>query len=109
MIKDLFHLLPCRHLFYKTVDIRKICLLPVIILFAPSSVPFNEYKHDTQEHDHDQRHIHIENEQHDYSASQSQRTLDHHGKTVIERLLHRIHIIGKPAHELSVCVVVEIF
>ena len=37
----------------------------------------------------------LRTEQHDYSASQSQRTLDHHGKTVIERLLHRIHIIGE--------------
>ena len=109
MIKHLLHLLPCRHFFHEPIDICKKRLLPVIIFLAPLPVPFNKSEHDTQKQNHYERHISIKNQQHYHSTRQGQKALDHHGKAVVQRLLHGVYIIGKTAHQFSVRMRVKIF
>lgn len=109
VIKNLLNFLPCYHFLCKSVDRCQIFLLPVKIRFAPLPVPFDKPEHDQKEYDHDKSHPHIQHKKHNYSAGQSQRALDHHRKAVVERLLYRIYVVGKPAHQFSVSIGVKIF
>ena len=53
--------------------------------------------------------FYAEHHHHCDCSKQCQKTLDDHCKTVVHRLLHRVDIVGKMAHDLAARVVVKIF
>ena len=109
MIKDLLYFLACHHFLSESVDRGQILLLPVEIRFAPLSVPFDKPEHDQKKYDHDKSHPHIQHKKHNDRSGQGKGALDHHGEAVVERLLYRIHIVGKPAHQFSMGMGVKVF
>ena len=109
MIKDFFHLQSCRHLLYKTIDLSQFFLLPLKIFFASFPVELNKGKHEQKKDHNDQRQTDAQDHHHDYGSEEHHKALYDHGKAVVHSLLYRIHIIGKPAHQLSMSMSVEIF
>ena len=108
MVEHLLHLLACHHFLHKAVDASQtLLLLPEVFLSSPAVV-LDHQKHQHQKYHHNQRQPQAQHTEHGHGSHQGQKALNHQGKAVVQRLLHRIHIVGKPAHQLPVGMGVKI-
>ena len=109
MIKYFNHLLPADHFLDITVQVSKAFLLAGIIFFAPGRAEPDIQEHGGISDDYQKRQLPVQDKQKRQGSHDLDKTLDHHGKTVIQRVRDGIHVIGKITHDVSMTVRIKKF
>ena len=107
VVEHLDHLLPGHHLLDIAVQLPQAVLLLLVIGLAPPPTEADVEEHEDIKHRHDEGKLPIEQKQHGEGAHHLDRTLDEHGKAVVERLRDRVHVVGEVAHHIAVALGVK--
>ena len=107
VVKDLDHLLAADHLLDVAVDVAQGGLLGGVVGGAALCAEPDIQEHGRIAHHHDQGQLPVEDEQQHQGARQLDEALDGHGKAVVQRVGHRVHVVGEIAHDVAVELGVE--
>ena len=102
MVKDLDHLLAGDHLLDVAVHVAQGSLLAGVKGGAALCAEPDVGKHRRIAQHHDQRKLPVEHKQQNQRAGHLDKALDGHGKAVVQRVRHRVHVVGKIAHDIAV-------
>ena len=107
MVKDLDHLLAADHLLDVAVHVAQGGLLGGVVGGAAFGAEPDVQEHGRVAHHHDEGQPPVEDEQQHQGAGQLDEALDGHGKAVVQRVGHRVHVVGEVAHDVAVELGVE--
>ena len=107
MVEYLDYLLSSHHLLNVAVQLAQAGLLAAKVVFAAAAAVLNVEKHGSiAYHDH-QGQPPVEQEQQQQSAHHLDEALNDHSKAVVQRIGHRVHIIGEQAHQIAFALAVK--